>query len=193
MLILGNIYLDFGIFCLILFYLFSESVMKKGFVPSSEKKGIKSFEIAKATLQLIIAVSVVILSAYLVTHCAIELAKIVGIAESLLGASIIAIGTTMPELSINLSAIRKRNISLAIGDIIGSIITNMTLILGIVAMINPVTLGPNILFLLLTLIIINMIFILMANRMKFGIKEGIFLLSVYSIYILTLILLGVEL
>jgi len=99
----------------------------------------------------------------------------------------------MPELSINLTAVRKRNISLAIGDIVGSIITNLTLILGTVSIINPVMLGSDMVFVLLSLIVVNMIFLVLASRMKFGMKQGTLLLVVYSSYLILLFSIGVGL
>ena len=192
LLIFGEVNMGFGIFCLIAFYLFSRSIIRKGFVIYAVKKGIATFEIIKAAIHLLLAVILVIISAFVVTDSAIKIANLFGIAESLIGASILAIGTTMPELSINLAAVKKRNISLAIGDIIGSIITNLTLVLGVIAIINPIVFGSEIVFVLSSLVIINIIFLYLASRMNFGIRQGIFLLSIYAIYLFSIFSIGVS-
>lgn len=186
--ILGQIGIAFGVFCLLLFYLFSSSVMKEGVVTPTEE-GIKTIKIVEAAGMLLVSVSLVIISAYIVTTYAIQISMYLGVAESIIGATILAIGTTLPELSVNVSAIRKGNISLAIGDLIGSLVTNLTLILGLVAIINPLTIGYNIVFIAFFMIVTNILFFAMAKRMNFGYKQGIALLGIYATYLILVFML----
>ena len=181
--ILGEIGLAFGVFCLLIFYLFSSSVMKEGIVTPPEK-GIKTIRIIRAALMLIASVSLVIVSAYIVTTYAIQISISLGIAESVIGATILAIGTTLPELSVNVTAIRKGNISLAIGDLIGSLVTNLTLILGLVAIINPLRIGFDIVFIAFFMMAINALFFAMARQMNFRYKQAIVLLGIYASYLI---------
>lgn len=184
--VLGKISLVFGIFCIVLFYLFSSSVMKDGFVAGNGNNKIKIIEKIKAAAYLILAVSVVVISAYIVTDSAVKLSRILGIAESLIGATVVAMGTTLPELSVGIAAVRKRNMSILVGDLIGSLITNLTLILGIVAIMNPLAIDKGILAALVSFIIVSFAFLILSYRMKFGFREGFILLSLYTLYLIVM-------
>jgi cation:H+ antiporter len=128
----------------------------------------------------------VVASAYIVTHSAITISKNFGIAEAILGATILSIGTTLPELSVNMAAIKKRDIGLAIGDTIGSLVTNLTLILGISSIINPITISNLESFLLGFFVLVSIIILFLATRMRFDKWTGVVLISIYVAYILSL-------
>ncbi len=181
---LGRIEAVFGIFCILIFYLFSSSVMKEGMAVSNIGNKIKILEKIRASAYLLLSVSVVVISAYIVTDSAIKIANILGIAESLIGATILSLGTTLPELSVGIAAVSKRNISILAGDLVGSLITNFTLILGIVAILNPLAIDRSIFAALSSFIAIGFAFLFLSYRMKFGFKEGFILLSLYTLYLI---------
>jgi cation:H+ antiporter len=133
-------------------------------------------------------VVVVIISSSFVVDSAVSLAKIAGLAESFIGATIIAIGTSLPELSVDLAAIRKKQYGLALGDAIGSNMANLTLVLGTAAAISPIVVQLKIFSVaLLFAIIANMVFFYVAVVKKdFGMKEGIAMLALYAIYIIAI-------
>ena len=171
-----------GLFGIAVFYLFSATVMKEGFAASADA-GIKTVETIKSLFYLMVSILIVLLSAHVVTDSAIKLSRLLGIAESVIGATVIAIGTTLPEMSVGIAAIRKGNVSLAVGDTIGSIVANMSLILGAAALLNPIALDFETAAILASLIAVNIIFLLLVYRMDFRRKEGIFLLSLFASYI----------
>ncbi|MEM7819521.1 MAG: hypothetical protein QXD48_01690 [Candidatus Aenigmatarchaeota archaeon] len=173
----------FGIFSLILFFAFSNLVMKSGIKIKNYSKGIKIIKIVESISLILISIAFVIVGAHLTTDSAIKISEFFGVSETIIGASILSIGTTLPELSIGIAAIRKGNVDLAVGDSIGSIVTNLTLILGIVVLIRPISFNYVSNILLISLILINMIFLILASRMKFDKKEGIILLIIYTIYL----------
>ncbi|MEM2761029.1 MAG: hypothetical protein QXW73_09620, partial [Nitrososphaerales archaeon] len=90
----------------------------------------------KPLLFFLIGISIVIVSAKMVVDSASSIAEYTGIAESALGATIISIGTTLPELSVNIVAVRKKHLDLAIGNTVGSCLTNISMILGIVLVLS---------------------------------------------------------
>lgn len=184
-LVLGAVDLVVGLFLLILFYMFAKSVIKDGFNGGSNDKmtELKTIELVKSVIYLLISLAVVVISAKIITDSAIALAHMLGVTESLIGATILAVGTTLPELSVGIMAVRTKNMELAIGDGIGSIVTNLTLVLGMAAMINPIVLSASQNTLLLLLFAVNVIFLFLASRMKFGRKEGIALLLIYAAYL----------
>lgn len=88
-------------------------------------------------LKMVIGIILVIVAAQLTIFSASNIAATLGVAPILIGAKIIAIGTSMPELALDLTAARRGRIELAIGDSIGSNLTNITLVLGIVLLASP--------------------------------------------------------
>jgi cation:H+ antiporter len=88
-------------------------------------------------LKIIVGIAVVIAAAELIIMSASNIAIITGVAPILIGAKIIAIGTSMPELALDLTAVRRGRVNLALGDLIGSNLTNITLVFGIVLLFSP--------------------------------------------------------
>jgi len=133
-------------------------------------------------------VVLVMVSSNFVVDSAIKLADIFGLAKSFIGATIIAVGTSLPELSIDLQAIRKKEYGLALGDAIGSNIANITLVLGTAAAINPIAIQlPVFIAALLFAIIANMTFLYVAAiKRAFGRREGAAMLALFAVYIITI-------
>ncbi len=107
---------------------------------------------------LILSVAGVMIASRLVVSSGISIALILGAPPILIGAKVVAIGTSLPELTLDLTAVRRGRVQLAIGDIIGSNLTNLTLVLGLVLLTSPfavnITIFTEILpFLLITTII----------------------------------------
>ncbi len=188
---LGTIGLTFGVFALFIFYLFSSSIVKEGFpIGRKEEPRLITLQVVNCILIIIAGITIIIISARIVTDAAIALANFFNIYESLIGATILPIGTTLPEAAVCIAAIKKMNIELAIGNIIGSLVANLALILGIGAVISVIVLDPivktSIIFLLLT----NIVFLLMARREKFGLTQGAILMIIYLIYLASIFFLG---
>ena len=138
----------------------------------------------KVTALLIIGLVGVIISARLVVSSGINIATILGAPPILLGAKIIAIGTSLPEFTTTLSAARRRRVHLAIGGIIGSNLTNLTLVLGLVLLTSPsvdITLLTEILPFLLITTVIFWRFLTRGGISKIG---GILLLATYMLFLI---------
>ena len=75
--------------------------------------------------------------AQLTVYSASDIAIVFGVPAILGGAKLLAIGTSPPELTLDITAVRKGRVQLAIGDIIGSNLTNLTLVLGIILLVSP--------------------------------------------------------
>jgi cation:H+ antiporter len=112
----------------------------------------------KVVALLILSLAGVIIAARLVVSAGVNIALILGAPPILLGAKVIAIGTSLPELTTDIAAVRRGHVHLAIGGIIGSNLTNLTLVLGLVLLTSPfavdITIFTEILpFLLITTVI----------------------------------------
>lgn len=86
---------------------------------------------------IILGLGGLILGGRLVVTSAIEMATMLGVSEKIIGLTIVAAGTSMPELATSVVAALKKNNDIAVGNIIGSNIFNIFLILGISALVNP--------------------------------------------------------
>ncbi|MFA4983118.1 MAG: hypothetical protein WC588_02775 [Candidatus Micrarchaeia archaeon] len=141
-----------------------------------------------AFLLFFAAIFIVIISSSFVVSSAVELADAFGLAKSFIGATIIAIGTSLPELTIDLQAIRKKQYGLALGDAIGSNMANITLVLGVAAAINPitVTLGVFVAALLFAVVANIAFFYVAAIKKAFGRREGIAMLLLYALYLVVI-------
>jgi len=133
-------------------------------------------------------VGIVIISSSFVVDSAVALAKIAGLAESFIGATVIAIGTSLPELSVDLAAIRKKQYGLALGDALGSNMANLTLVLGTAAIISPIVVQLKVFAVaLLFAVVANMVFLYIAVvKKEFGRREGIAMVALYAIYIIAI-------
>ena len=93
--------------------------------------------------KLIGSTALVIIGAELTVGSAIEIGKIIDVPLEVIGATAVAIGTGLPELSLELNAVKKREYGLALGNVFGSVLVNFTLVLGMMSVFSPVSINVN--------------------------------------------------
>ena len=130
-----------------------------------------------------------LLGAHLTIDSAVEIASQLGISEIVIGLSVVAIGTSLPELAGTVSAVRMGHKEIAIGNVIGSNIANIFLVMGILAMINAVKVEQWVLDITLPLLVLITVATLGLIRVPFGrlsgsILFGFFILFIYELTIL---------
>ena len=130
-------------------------------------------------------------SAYFLVESAVSIATSVGVSQQIIGATIIAFGTSLPELTLDLKAFLRGHSGLAFGDIIGSSFINITLILG-VTLFFPVLVGSPVQMnmdvfqnLVIFSIITNLFFWYFLSREKISWKEGAVFLFIYALFLAT--------
>ncbi|MEZ4908259.1 MAG: hypothetical protein R2771_11615 [Saprospiraceae bacterium] len=117
---------------------------------------------------------------------AVKFAVIIGLSEKVIGLTIVAIGTSMPELATSIVAATKQKTDIAVGNVVGSNIFNIFLILGLSSIITPIPFDSSANFdIFVTLIASILLFI---STLTFGKKqvsktEGIIFIIIYVIYI----------
>ncbi|UCC59006.1 MAG: sodium:calcium antiporter [Candidatus Bathyarchaeum sp.] len=137
----------------------------------------------KVIVLLILGLVAVIISARLVVSSGIEIALIFGAPPILIGAKVVAIGTSLPELTLDLTAVRRGHVHLAIGDIIGSNLTNLTLVLGLVLLTSPFAVNIMIFTEILPfLLITTVIFWRFLTRGGISKVGGIILIITYILF-----------
>ena len=116
---------------------------------------------------------------------AVVIARQLGVTETLIGLTIVACGTSLPELVTSIVAARKNELDMAVGNVVGSNIFNILLILGTAATISPIPfLRENMIdiFVLLAFSIITWIFCVTQKRI--GKREGVAMVALYVIYLI---------
>ena len=128
-----------GFILLVLFGLFLYYVYKQLKTDNSELEIThKNFSNQKITLYIIIGLTGLSFGGRFVVINAVEIAKMLGVSEKIIGITILAAGTSLPELATSVMAAIKRNNDIAVGNIIGSNIFNIFLILSVSSLINPI-------------------------------------------------------
>ncbi len=124
---------------------------------------------------------------------AIEIARVFGLSEYLISATIIALGTSLPELVVGIVAVMRDNVDLAVGNVVGSNVFNIFWVLGIVPLISPLAI-PNFIgfdigvMFLSTLLLF--VFVFVGKKGELSRTEGIVFLLSYIFYIWFVIIRG---
>lgn len=154
--------------------------------------GVRARALIKIIGLFVAGIAGVFLSSRLIVDSASNIAFSMGIAEAVIGASVIAIGTSLPELAVDLTAIRAKRWGLALGDAMGSALTNLTLVMGFVLTASPFAVNISIFeTLLLFVLLTNIVLWYFITRGKLERFHGIVLLFIYQIFVLSLF--GVQL
>jgi cation:H+ antiporter len=159
---------------------------ENGVVTQEEKSKLNRY-----VLFTIIGALGVVVSAYFLVESAVGIATSIGISQQIIGATIIAFGTSLPELTLDLKAFLRGHAGLAFGDIIGSSFMNITLILGVTLFVpaligSPVQLDMSIFQnLVIFSIITNLFFWYFLSREKISWQEGVVFLSIYALFLAT--------
>lgn len=177
---------------LFLYYIFVKARRTKKATEDDEQKktGNKSSWIKNIVL-LIIGLAGIIIGGDIVVASATEIALALGMSQALVGLTIIALGTALPELTTSVAAARKGEASLALGNLIGSNIFNIFFVLGISAVIKPLDVGVVLFTDTWLLIGVTVLLLVLALwRKTFSRVEGATLLGLYLVYFVYIILRG---
>lgn len=112
-----------------------------GSVPPAPKKNI-----VINVLLLLFSMTVMLVGGHFTVTSATSLAVSIGVSSILIGMLIVGLGTTMPEFFFALKSVKKRDDSLAIGDILGTVLADATIVVGILALLKPFSFPINILY-----------------------------------------------
>ena len=142
----------------------------------------------KLILLILIGGGMIVLGSDITVDAATALARIFGMSERLIGLTIVAFGTSLPELFTSVTAARKGNADIAIGNIVGSNIFNLLFVIGTSALVTPVPYGTD--FLSDNLISGAAALLLLAcslRERKLRRRHGLLMLLGYVVYFVTLL------
>ena len=159
-----------------------------------EKKSKSSKEgILKDIVILVVSGAAIVIGANYHIEKIIYFAELFNIPKNLIAITVVAIGTSLPELSVSLAAARKGYSDIALGNIIGSNITNILLILGASALVYPLAITESTLFISAPAMILLSALLLIFIKSDWEIRrrEGLLFLIVYSLCITLLFLINI--
>ncbi len=175
-------------FVIFLYYIF-EVAMKDRSNTIENTADIANVSKTKNLILTIGGLLAIVFGGNLVVENSIEIALSLGMSETLVGLTIVAVGTSLPELVTSVTAALKKQVEIALGNIIGSNIFNIFFILGTSAAIHPLTVDSKI-FMDVWVMILVSVFLMILARTKYKISriEGSVLTVIYIIYVIYIIL-----
>ncbi len=171
------------IFAAFLFWMISSAKKAR----ESAKEADDDYEILpawKCVLYIVGGIAAIVLGGELVVDCATAIAKTFGMSENLIGLTIVAFGTSLPELVTSVVAARKNEVDMAFGNVIGSNIFNILFVLGLAAAISPVEFVMDNLIDTIVLIAFSVIvWIFGWSKQRIVRSEGVAMLLMYAAYV----------
>lgn len=152
------------------------------------KTGISHSELISSGLTFFAGMAFVIASSNFVVSSGSDIASMIGISDAVIGMTLISFGTTLPELAIDFAAIRRGHFALAIGDILGSTVVNLTLVLGSALVISPAIIDFSVYSIALAFIVIanSFLFYNLVKHESIGPKQGIVFILMYILFLLVM-------
>lgn len=140
-----------------------------------------------AVLWVVVGLSALLLGADWLVTGAMGIAQTLGVSEVVIGITIVAFGTSLPELAVSLISVLKGEYGLAIGNIVGSNIFNLLAVIGIAAAIEPMTLHPSVLSLhIFVMVAFTLVLFAMTydydGKARLSRLEGVALLAAFIAY-----------
>lgn len=143
----------------------------------------ESLSIWKLIALTIVGLAVILVSSDYAVDAAVALAKIFNISDRVIGLTIVALGTSLPELVTSVTAALRGNADLAVGNVVGSCIFNLLFVLGTSALILPIPCAPNFLSDAYVAVGATVLLLLFGfTQMKIVRWEGVLLVACYVVY-----------
>jgi cation:H+ antiporter len=174
----------------VIFLYYSFSISKVG-VENIDESPSRLYSLPRSILMMIIGLAGLTIGGRWIVNGAVSIATAFGISEAFIASTIIAIGTSLPELATSAVASYKRNVDIAVGNVIGSNIFNIFFVLGISSIINPLPFSQSLrinvwVVIIATLLLFLFMFIDKRHILKRW--EGVVFIMLYIGYIISLIM-----
>lgn len=142
----------------------------------------------KLTLfNLATSMAVLLIGSYLTVQYGVSFAESMNISPIFIGMLVVGLGTTLPELFFSLHAIRQKTDDLALGDILGTVISDATIVVGILALASPFAFPPNIVYITGIFMLLALLILLafMRSDRTLTKQEGLLLFLFYILFVFT--------
>ena len=159
-------------------------ILKNGHLVPTEKKVKFSF---KNIIFLAVSMGCLLAGAKYTVDFGVSLAVALNISPVVIGMFIVGLGTTMPELFFSLRAAKEKNDSLALGDILGTVVADATVVVGIISIIHPFSFDPKIVYMTGSFMFGAILILLhfMKTGKVLSKKESVLLLLFYVLFVLS--------
>ncbi len=146
--------------------------------------------ILKSVLFLLIGLAGLVVGGNLIVKGAVDIAMMIGLSERVIGLTIVSIGTSLPELATSIAAVRKKNVDIAIGNVVGSNIFNIFFVLGVSVVVSPFRINHASMFDIYVNILAGILlfaFIFIGRGRQLVKWEGFLFLGIYIVYLIILV------
>jgi len=152
---------------------------------NSLSSSLRKDQLKKPLFLFIGGIAGIIITSHLVIRAAIYIARYFDISETIIGLTLVAIGTSLPEISICITAALKGEGEIAVGNIIGADILNILWIIGVASIVNPIKVEVEVINFAFPYMILVVATMLVAMRIgcRLGKAKGLLLFALYLIYI----------
>lgn len=174
-----------GIFLLLLFVVFLVCQIKDAMKARNENDGedYKTLSPVKSAVFIVGGLIAIVVGGNMVVDSATDIAVAFGFSQTFIGLTIVAMGTSLPELVTSMVAAKKGENELALGNVVGSNIFNILLILGASSAIFPIAVEPNAIIDMFILVVMSiMAYICARTKETLSKKEGVLFLIIYAVY-----------
>ena len=172
-----------GIVLLIVFALFMLGQIKDAKNDKAEEDEVHHKPMLLTIALGIIGMCAIIGGGNLVVNSASAIAMTLGMSENLVGLTIVAMGTSLPEFITSVIATRKGEIDIAVGNVVGSNIFNILFVLGIAGIINPMTVSFVAICDIAILVIISALILFVTRKKEINKYNGLMLIAIYICYL----------
>ena len=178
-----------GVILLFIFVGYLGILLKNALSNKDNKKEEKNSDNLLGLILITIAgLGMIVMGSRLTVDCASNIATAFGMSERLIGLTIVAFGTSLPELITSIVAARKGNADISVGNVVGSSIFNILFILGLTSLICPINvISTFIVDGTIALLACLLLFIFTFKDSKLGRAEAAMFLIAYGIYFVTLL------
>lgn len=184
----GTISLVDGLILIALFIVYLLYLLRMAKNNPEEPEEMKSLKLWQAIAATVIGLVLIVLGSDFSVDAATEIARMLGLSERFIGLTIVALGTSLPELFTSVTAARKGNADIAIGNIVGSNVFNILFVVGLSSLVTPVPFASN--FIVDTIVATAaVVFLLLATikKRKLVRWHGIVMLLGYVAYFIYLL------
>lgn len=178
-----------GVILLILFaayiaYMVRSALKARTAGKQAEEEEYKILPVWKSILFIVGGMAAIKFGGDFVVDGAVVIAGGFGLSENLIGLTIVACGTSLPELVTSVVAAKKNEVDMALGNVIGSNVFNILFVLGISASISPIAfIMENIIDIVILTVMSALVWFFGWSKQKVERKEGILMLVIYAIYL----------
>ncbi|MCC7196862.1 hypothetical protein IT413_01555, partial [Candidatus Peregrinibacteria bacterium] len=147
----------------------------------------------KHALKLLLSMVVLLIGAHFTVTSAVSIANFAGINPILIGMLVVGLGTTMPELFFSLKCVKMKDDSLAIGDLLGTVLADATIVVGILALVSPFAFPVKIVYVTGLFMVISsfLLFSFMRSGRNLSKREALFLFIFWIAFVLVELLASV--